>query len=248
MSHRRRAGGWAGPSACTGRSASHFFWRKTCLFDWNIFIQCSGFSMKMYHFIFNMMIASLFLLLQSWAAKWRQAMNMRAGQDQSQSLWEGATLCPLATQGGTGSKWRHLGQKLNGKENQSMQLEQREKCAGKGGQEPRVRLQSFNEKEYFSCKCAHLFLFPNVKLKAEGTQQGGTADGSRVPVLCRLTPKHLDLSKPAENQYWAGQKCLALLLLFSRLSSAGISEAPGFQACIHFPLAFPDGLWEQQRC
>lgn len=33
----------------------------------------------------------------------------------------------------------------------------------------------------------------------------------------------------------------------SSLSSPGISDAPGSQACIHLPLAFPDGLWEQQR-
>lgn len=34
------------------------------------------------------------------------------------------------------------------------------------------------------CQYAHLFLFPNVKPKAEVTPQGKTADGSRVPVLC----------------------------------------------------------------
>lgn len=33
----------------------------------------------------------------------------------------------------------------------------------------------------------------------------------------------------------------------SSLSSPGISDAPGSQACIHLPLAFADGLWEQQR-
>lgn len=31
------------------------------------------------------------------------------------------------------------------------------------------------------------------------------------------------------------------------LSSPGVSEAPGFQACVDIPLAFADGLWEQQR-
>lgn len=60
-----------------------------------------------------------------------------------------------------------------------MQLEQREKCEGKGGQEPRVRLQYFNEEQNFSCQHAHQFLFLYVKLKVERTHQDGTADGSR---------------------------------------------------------------------
>ena len=46
-----------------------------------------------------------------------------------------------------------------------MQLEQRKKCEGEGGQEPRVRLQSFNEKENFSCQCAHLFF---SRIQTEG--------------------------------------------------------------------------------
>lgn len=100
-----------------------------------------------------------------------------------QSLREGPALCPLAAQGGTGSTWRRSGWKREGKPEHATGAE-REGCEGKGGQEPRVRLQSFNEKENFSCQRAHLILFPNVKPKAERRRQGGTADGSRVPVLC----------------------------------------------------------------
>lgn len=79
------------------------------------------------------------------------------------------------------SKWRHPQQKRNRGENPGAE---RKKCEGKGGQEPQVRLQSFNEKENFSCQYVRLFLFPNVRLKADGACQGGATDGSRVPVLC----------------------------------------------------------------
>lgn len=47
-----------------------------------------------------------------------------------------------------------------------------------------MRLQSFNEKENFPCQCARLILLPNVEPKAKGTRRGGSAEGSRVPVLC----------------------------------------------------------------
>lgn len=136
-------------------------------------------------------------------------MNVRAGQGQRPVTLRRTRSLPTSYPGRHGEQVEALRAEMGGKPEHATGAE-REGCEGKGGQEPRVRLQSFNEKETFSCQCAHLILFPNVKPKAERTHQGGQrmAAGCLSCVAAWLTPKCRGLSRPAQNRYRAGQKPL----------------------------------------
>lgn len=101
-----------------------------------------------------------------------------------------------------------------------------------------MRLQAFIEKEIL-CQCARFCpLMANPS-----TPRGGTVNPCPVG-LSQNARASAELCRELGTR-WA--EAFGPSAAGSSLSSPGISDAPVSQACIHLPLAFPDGLWEEQR-